>query len=80
MSLQKQQQILTSCIEAVVISHSGIYSVNCVHIACGSVNITVLGLCQIFMKGFYCFFFNDAFHFGARQKIQNSILHQVLYV
>ena len=37
-----------SDIEAAGIKHNGLYSVNCVNINCGSVNITVLGSPQVF--------------------------------
>ena len=53
--------------EAAGIRHNGIYSVNCLHIACISENITVLGSHQSFYERILLRFLHDAFHLGVRQ-------------
>ena len=67
-------------VEAAGIRYNGLYSVNCVRIACSSENITVLVSRQVFDERILLrFVLHDAFHFGVRQRSQKLILHKILY-
>ena len=60
--------------EAAGIIHNGIYSVNCVHIACSSEKIMVLSFCQFFNERIlYQVFIHSAFLFCCRHRSQNKI-------
>ena len=65
--------------EAAGIINNGIYSVNCLHIACIFGNVTVLCPREVFYeKNLLRFSLYDSFHFGVRERSQKLILHQIL--